>query len=50
MADVIHPADNNADARPECIDCGEVLTSEESHYYGLRCEICERIATELTSG
>lgn len=24
-----------------CIDCGAILTDEERHYYGSRCEGCE---------
>lgn len=24
-----------------CSDCGKILTDEERHYYGYRCEECE---------
>ncbi len=24
-----------------CVSCGEMLTDEEQHYYGTRCERCE---------
>jgi DNA-directed RNA polymerase subunit RPC12/RpoP len=26
----------------DCSDCGKRLTVEEDHYYGHRCEACER--------
>ena len=29
-----------------CIECGAVLTDEERHYYGNRCEKCERAEFE----
>ncbi len=29
-----------------CTGCGNVLTDEERHYYGKRCETCEREETE----
>jgi len=25
-----------------CLDCASVLSPEETHYYGARCEACER--------
>jgi hypothetical protein len=30
--------------RPQCEDCCSDLTDEEFHYYGKRCEQCERRA------
>ena len=27
----------------KCSDCDEPLDVEEEHYYGARCDICERI-------
>lgn len=29
-----------------CVECGNVLTEEETHYYECRCELCEREAHE----
>lgn len=27
----------------KCVGCGELLTSQEAHYYDARCEKCERL-------
>ncbi len=33
-----------------CTDCGNTLTDEERHYYGSRCERCEREWSDRIEG